>query len=68
MKRVKRRYLALKIDSNELPTQKDFMKALWSAVTRLHGEYGASRTGLTLIDYDLKNKIAIIRSSPLFAG
>jgi RNase P/RNase MRP subunit POP5 len=63
LKRVKRRYLALQIDSDGLPSQKEFMDAVWSAVVKLYGEYGASLTSLALIDYDVEKKTAAIRTS-----
>ena len=63
MKRVKRRYLALQIDSNTIPSQKEFLEAVWGAVSKLYGEYGASLTSLSLIDYDAEKKTAIIRSN-----
>ena len=63
MKRVKRRYLALQIDSDGAPSRKEFMDTVWSSVARLYGEYGASLTSLSLIDYDLEKKIGVIRTS-----
>ena len=63
MKRVKRRYLALQLDSDGLPTGKEFIDAVWSAVTKLYGEHGASLTSLSLIDYDMEKKTAVIRTS-----
>jgi len=63
LKRIKRRYLALQLDSDGLPSRKQFMKAVWGAVTKLYGEHGASLTSLTLIDYDLERKIAVLRTS-----
>jgi RNase P/RNase MRP subunit POP5 len=62
LRKLKRRYLALKIDSNETFSSKDFMEAVWSAVSKLYGEYGASQTGLALIDYDMEKGFAIIRT------
>lgn len=59
--KIKRRYLALKIDSVEKISSKEFNKAFWEAVLRLFGEYGASKTGMTLIDYDEEKGFAIIR-------
>ena len=39
------------------------MDAVWSAVVKLYGEYGACLTNLSLIDYDLERKTAVIRTS-----
>jgi ribonuclease P/MRP protein subunit POP5 len=63
LKRVKRRYLALQVDSDGAPSRKEFMDAVWSAVAKLYGEYGASQTSLALIDYDAEEKTAVIRTS-----
>jgi len=61
LKKVRRRYLALEIDSDELFDSREFLDAVWDAVLKLYGEYGASRTGLTLIDYDAEKRLAVIR-------
>ena len=61
MKRVKRRYLALQLDCETLPTEREFIDAVWASVTKLYGEVGASLTGLTLIGLDIERKIAVIR-------
>jgi RNase P/RNase MRP subunit POP5 len=58
---VKRRYLALKIDSNENFSPKELMDTVWEALLRLFGEYGASKTALTLINYYAEKRLAIIR-------
>lgn len=63
MKRVKRRYLALKLEVEVLPTEKELVDTIWSAVGRLFGEFGASLTNLALISLDIERKIAIIRTS-----
>jgi ribonuclease P/MRP protein subunit POP5 len=63
LKRVKRRYLAIKIDSSESFSSKEIMDAVWNAILKLFGEYGASQTGLRLIDYDVERKIVIIRTA-----
>jgi len=63
LKRVKRRYLAFQIDSDGAPSRKEFMDTVWSAVAKLYGEYGASLTSLSLIDYDAENKTGVIRTS-----
>jgi RNase P/RNase MRP subunit POP5 len=46
-----------------LPSEREFIDAVWSAVTRLYGEVGASTTGLSLINFDLERKIVVIRTS-----
>lgn len=63
MKRVKRRYLALQLESEGLPTEREFMEAVWTALTKLFGEVGASLTGLSLINFDADHKIFVIRTS-----
>ena len=42
MKRVKRRYLALQLECEVLPTEREFIDAVWASVTKLYGEVGAS--------------------------
>lgn len=39
------------------------MDAVWHAVTQLYGEFGASLTSLALIDYDVEQKLAIVRTN-----
>lgn len=63
MKRAKRRYLALQIDSDGTPSRKEFMYAVWDAIGKLYGEYGASLTSLMPIDYYMERKTAVIRTS-----
>ncbi len=63
MKRAKRRYLALQVDSDDAPSQKELLDAIWSAITKLYGEYGASQTSLALVAYDMEKKLAVIRAS-----
>jgi RNase P/RNase MRP subunit POP5 len=63
LKRTKRRYLAVEIESPEAIDSKEFMDAIWNALTRLYGEYGASRTSLTMIGYEQEKRIAIIRAA-----
>lgn len=62
LKKVKRRYLALKIDSPETPSSNEFIHAVWDAISRVYGEHGASQTGLSLINFDEKNKSAVLRA------
>jgi RNase P/RNase MRP subunit POP5 len=51
------------MDSDSAVSQRIFWDAVWAAVTRLYGEYGASQTGLKLFDFNEEKKTAIIRVS-----
>ena len=63
MKRVKRRYLALQLECDGMPSEREFIDAVWAAVTRLFGEVGASLTGLAPISFDVERKVAVVRVS-----
>jgi ribonuclease P/MRP protein subunit POP5 len=63
LKRVKRRYLALQIDCEAMPAEREFIDAVWAAVTKLYGEVGASLTGLALIEFNVERKVAVLRVS-----
>ncbi|NLF87405.1 hypothetical protein GX563_01120 [Candidatus Bathyarchaeota archaeon] len=61
MKRVKRRYLALQLECEGLPSEREFVDALWASVTKLYGEVGASSTGLSLINLDAERKVYVVK-------
>ena len=42
---------------------KELMNAIWGAILKLYGEYGASLAGLSLIEYDAAEKLAVLRTS-----
>ena len=63
MKRVKRRYLAVQLDCDGVPAERDFLDAVWASFTRLFGEVGASQSGLALISFDGGRKVAVVRVS-----
>ena len=63
IRRVKRRYLLLRIDSTLPIEEGDIKDAVWDAVTKLFGEYGASQAGLFLIEYDKERSEAVLRCS-----
>lgn len=62
LKKLKRRYLAVKTDSAERFSQKEFMDAVWGSLSKLYGEYGASRSGLAPIHYDEERGLAVLRA------
>jgi len=63
LKRAKRRYLALEIGCEEPIDSGELMDAVWNAVMKLYGEYGASRAGLSMIDYDAERRFLVIRTA-----
>jgi len=63
IRRVKQRYLVLKIESAEPLEEEDLRDAVWSALIKLFGEYGASRASLFLVQYDGERKEAVLRCS-----
>jgi len=60
---IKRRYLLVQIVGSEAIDERAFMDAVWDAVLRLFGEYGASQTNLILMKYSLKPNYAVLRCS-----
>jgi RNase P/RNase MRP subunit POP5 len=63
IKRVKRRYLLLRIDSAVSVEEGNLKDAVWNAVTSLFGEYGASQAGLFFVKYDRERKEVVLRCS-----
>jgi RNase P/RNase MRP subunit POP5 len=63
LKRIKRRYLALQLECETLPSEHEFIDLVWAAITKLYGEVGASATSLCLINFYVERKIAVIRVS-----
>jgi RNase P/RNase MRP subunit POP5 len=53
--------LALAIDGYESYNQDQFTDALWSSITKLYGEQGASQVNLSLIHFNVEENIAVIR-------
>ena len=61
MKRTKRRYLALQLECDGVPSERELLDAIWASVSKLFGEVGASLTGLALISLDTERKLAVLR-------
>ncbi len=64
-KRVRKRYLALRVESDQNVNERDLMDAVWSAVLKLFGEYGASQTNLRFIKHELERSYMVIHCSHL---
>ena len=63
MKRVKRRYLALLLDGDFAVGEQEFLDAVWGALYKLYGEYGASLAGLVLVGFDGEARQAVLRAN-----
>jgi RNase P/RNase MRP subunit POP5 len=61
--RTKRRYLALQLDGDCVPGEREFLDAIWHSLLQIYGERGASVAGLVLISYDVEAKRAVLRVS-----
>ena len=46
-----------------MPSEREFIDAVWAAVTKLYGEVGASLTGFALIEFNVERKVAVLRVS-----
>jgi RNase P/RNase MRP subunit POP5 len=55
--------LALQIETEQMPREREFADAIWTSISKLYGEFGASQTGLALITYDVESKTAVIRTA-----
>ncbi len=63
MRLTRRRYLALKVESEQPLDKKKVMNAVWSMLYQLFGEVGASQTGLFLIDWNDEEEVLVVRCS-----
>ena len=61
LKRVKRRYLLVAVDCGVKCSSGEFMDAVWGSVSRLFGDHGCSRVGLSLISFDDVGQVAVLR-------
>ncbi|MBS7606722.1 MAG: Rpp14/Pop5 family protein [Candidatus Bathyarchaeia archaeon] len=61
LEKPRRRYILIKIDCDGVPGERDFQNALWSGIMRLFGEYGASQTDISMIEYNRDAGYAIVR-------
>lgn len=62
LKKAKRRYLLVTVDSSEPCTSDEFFDAVWKSILRLYGEHGCSTVILSLMSFD-GEKSAILRTT-----
>lgn len=60
---MRKRYLAFRVASDESVSEADLADAVWNAVLRLFGEYGASKTNLSFIEYNSEKGWGVVRCS-----
>lgn len=51
----------VQISSASAMNSEQFLAAVWNAVDKLYGEYGSSKVGLGLIEFDGEKKHAVLR-------
>ena len=61
--RIKRRYVALQLDGEHMPSEHEFLEAVWRSLAQIYGESGASMASLVLVEYDADAGRAILRVS-----
>lgn len=62
MKRLRPRYLALRIEAEQMPDSKELVDAIWGSILKLYGEYGASKVRLSLISHNTAEGFAVIKT------
>lgn len=63
MRRVKYRYVALRVRGGEALDTRRVVEAVRNAVFQLYGEYGASRTQLVYVAFDAEKDYVVLRCS-----
>ena len=63
MRRVRRRYLAVKANCDQPVNKEAIMKAVWNMIYQLFGEFGACQAALSFISFDQERQIIILRCS-----
>lgn len=63
MRYVRRRYLAVTVESDDAIDERELINAVWGMTYQLFGEYGASQAGMTHIDFQDDREITILRCS-----
>jgi len=58
----RQRYLLIKIITDGEIGEQQLIRAIWRSLSSLYGEFGTSRTGLWLIEYE-RNRYGILRTN-----
>jgi ribonuclease P/MRP protein subunit POP5 len=61
LKRLKRRYLIVQVEGEIIPSEREFIDAMWATIAKLYGDVGASSSGLSLISFDAERGIGVLR-------
>ena len=61
MKRIKRRYILLNLDTDHIIEEREFIDTIWASLYKIYGEYGASQANLAPINFNGAAKQAILR-------
>jgi RNase P/RNase MRP subunit POP5 len=61
LKRLKRRYLMVQVEGEIIPSEREFIDAVWAAIAKLYGDVGASSSGLSLISFDVEQGVGVLR-------
>ena len=57
---MRKRYLALKVESETPLSERDLIGAIWNSLIQLFGEYGTSKTNLYLIEFNPEDGYGIL--------
>lgn len=68
MRQLRRRYLALRVESDKPLHGEAVMDAIWGMVYQLFGEVGASQTALYRVAWDDKQRVLTVRCSHKMLG
>ncbi len=63
MRYVRRRYLAVIVETDDRIDERDLIRSVWRMIYQLFGEYGASQVGMIHIDLQNDKEIAVFRCS-----
>ena len=51
----------VQVERESIPSEREFIDAVWAAIAKLYGDVGASSSGLSLISFDVERGIGVLR-------